>query len=100
MLADHSKSRFGRRRPFIVISAALCCAATLLFGYARPIATLFTSSGSSSVRALFQFQQINRRISIWLCQTDSLTIWFAVLSIYCIDFSINAGLSMSILNVA
>ncbi|OAX38849.1 MFS general substrate transporter [Rhizopogon vinicolor AM-OR11-026] len=70
VLTDHSKSRFGRRRPLIVISAVLCCAATLLFGYARSVATLFTSSGSSS--------------------NNSLTIWLAILSIYCIDFSINA----------
>ncbi|KAG2131037.1 major facilitator superfamily domain-containing protein [Suillus clintonianus] len=70
VLADHSKSRFGRRRPLIVIGAALCCAATLLFGYTRPFAALFTTPGSSS--------------------NDSLTIWLAVLSIYCIDFSINA----------
>ncbi|KAG1726429.1 major facilitator superfamily domain-containing protein [Suillus paluster] len=70
VLADHSKSRFGRRRPFIVIGAALCCAATLLFGYTRPLATLFTRPDSSS--------------------NDSLTVWLAVLSIYCIDFSINA----------
>jgi len=55
VLADHSKSRFGRRRPFIVTGAALCCAATLLFGYARPVASLFTSPGSSSVRASFQY---------------------------------------------
>ncbi|KAJ8595741.1 MFS general substrate transporter [Rhizopogon salebrosus TDB-379] len=70
VLADHSKSRFGRRRPFIVISAALCCSATLLFGYTRSVATLFTASGSFS--------------------NNSLTIWLAILSIYCIDFSINA----------
>ncbi|KAG1752015.1 major facilitator superfamily domain-containing protein [Suillus lakei] len=70
VLADNSKSRFGRRRPLIVIGAALCCAATLLFGYTRSFAALFTMPGSSS--------------------NDSLTIWLAILSIYCIDFSINA----------
>jgi len=59
VLADHSKSRFGRRRPFIMISAALCCAATLLFGYTRPIATLFSSPGSSSVRAPISFADID-----------------------------------------
>ncbi|KAG2126871.1 major facilitator superfamily domain-containing protein [Suillus bovinus] len=70
VLADNSKSRFGRRRPLIGIGAALCCITTLLFGYARPFAALFTTPGSSS--------------------HDSLAIWLAVLSIYCIDFSINA----------
>lgn len=70
VLADNSKSRFGRRRPLIWICAALCCFATILFGYTRPVAALFTTPGSSS--------------------HDSLTIWLAILSIYCIDFSINA----------
>lgn len=70
VLADNSKSRFGRRRPLICIGAAICCFATLLFGYTRPLAALFTTPGSSS--------------------HDSLTIWLAILSIYCIDFSINA----------
>lgn len=70
VLADNSKSRFGRRRPLIGIGAALCCVATLLFGYTRPFAALFTTPGSSS--------------------HDSLTIWLVILSIYCIDFSINA----------
>ncbi|KAG2033329.1 major facilitator superfamily domain-containing protein [Suillus americanus] len=70
VLADNSKSRFGRRRPLIGIGAALCCVATLLFGYTRPFAALFTTPGSSS--------------------HDSLSIWLAILSIYCIDFSINA----------
>lgn len=53
VLADNSKSRFGRRRPLIGVSAALCCVATLLFGYARPFAGLFTTPGSPSVRAFF-----------------------------------------------
>lgn len=70
VLADNSKSRFGRRRPLIGTGAALCCVATLLFGYTRPFAALFTTPGSPS--------------------HDSLTIWLAILSIYCIDFSINA----------
>ncbi|KAG1855651.1 major facilitator superfamily domain-containing protein [Suillus subalutaceus] len=70
VLADNSKSRFGRRRPLIGIGAALCCVATLLFGYTRSFAALFTTPGSSS--------------------HDSLSIWLAILSIYCIDFSINA----------
>ncbi|KAL4068896.1 hypothetical protein V8B97DRAFT_1970583 [Scleroderma yunnanense] len=69
ILTDNSKSRFGRRRPFIVAGVALCCCATLLLGFARPVASIFVSLGSSS--------------------NDTLTICFAVLAIYCIDFSVN-----------
>ncbi|EGO26619.1 hypothetical protein SERLADRAFT_436429 [Serpula lacrymans var. lacrymans S7.9] len=71
VLADNSKSRFGRRRPFLLVGSVLCSLAMLLLGYTRPIATLFTNSNTSA--------------------NDTLTIWFAVLAIYCIDFSINAG---------
>ncbi|KAG8215937.1 major facilitator superfamily domain-containing protein [Butyriboletus roseoflavus] len=68
ILADNSKSRFGRRRPFIVACAALCAFSTLLLGFTRPFATIFTTLDSN----------------------DILTVWLAILSIYCIDFCINA----------
>ncbi|KAF8128960.1 major facilitator superfamily domain-containing protein [Boletus edulis] len=70
ILADHSKSRFGRRRPFILVCTALCSMATILLGFTRQFATIFTAPDSPL--------------------NDTLTIWFAILSIYCIDFSINA----------
>ncbi|KAH7882867.1 major facilitator superfamily domain-containing protein [Phlebopus sp. FC_14] len=70
ILADNSTSRFGRRRPLILAGTFLCCLATLLLGFTRPVASIFISPNSPS--------------------NDVLTIWFAVLSIYCIDFSINA----------
>ncbi|KIK91394.1 hypothetical protein PAXRUDRAFT_34952 [Paxillus rubicundulus Ve08.2h10] len=77
ILADNSTSRFGRRRPLIIVGSVLCVLATLLLGFTRPIATLFTTLDSSS--------------------NDVLTVWLAVLSIYCIDFSINAGALMTLL---
>ncbi|KAH7929288.1 MFS general substrate transporter [Leucogyrophana mollusca] len=70
ILADHSKSRFGRRRPYMLAGSILCSAATLLLGFTRPVATIFTILNSSA--------------------NDTLTIWLAVFAIYCIDFSINA----------
>ncbi|KAH0831034.1 hypothetical protein J3R83DRAFT_13536 [Lanmaoa asiatica] len=50
-LADNSKSRFGRRRPFIVVCAALCAFATLLLGFTRQFATIFTTLDSVSTSA-------------------------------------------------
>ena len=50
ILADNCKSRFGRRRPFILVGTVLCSCAMLLLGYARPIASIFTTLGSHSVR--------------------------------------------------
>ncbi|KAI0752960.1 MFS general substrate transporter [Daedaleopsis nitida] len=70
ILADNSKSRFGRRRPYMLVGCAICVSAMLLLGFTRPFATLFTSSGSSS--------------------NDLLTICLAIIALFVIDFSINA----------
>ncbi|KAH9034741.1 MFS general substrate transporter [Lactarius pseudohatsudake] len=74
VMADNSKSRFGRRRPFIVGGVTLCALALLLLGFTRNFASIVTTWGSPA--------------------NDILTIWLAVLSIYCIDFSINAVMAV------
>lgn len=74
LLADTSKSRFGRRRPYIVLGGAICIFAMLLLGFTNVPASWFTSEGSDANKAL--------------------TIWLAVLAIYCIDFAINAVQAM------
>ncbi|KAF9474838.1 MFS general substrate transporter [Pholiota conissans] len=70
VLADNCTSRFGRRRPYMMLGTAICMSAMLLLGFTRPVASVFTAWGSDA--------------------NDSLTIGLAVLSIYLIDFSINA----------
>ncbi|KAL0946318.1 hypothetical protein HGRIS_012558 [Hohenbuehelia grisea] len=70
VLADNCTSRWGRRRPYMIGGTVLCMLAMLLLGFTRPIASIFTGIGNSA--------------------NDVLTIWLAVLSIYCIDFAINA----------
>ncbi|TFK21002.1 sucrose transporter [Coprinopsis marcescibilis] len=74
VLADNSTSRFGRRRPYMLIGTMLCMCGMLLLGFTRPFATLFTTLGSRA--------------------NDVLTIWLAVLSIFFIDFAINAVQAM------
>ena len=51
VLADNSKSRFGRRRPFMIGGAIATAAATVLFGFTRPVAGMFSEEGSRLVRA-------------------------------------------------
>ncbi|KAF8497455.1 MFS general substrate transporter [Russula emetica] len=70
VMADNSKSRFGRRRPYIAVGVALCSMALILLGFTRNFASIITTWGSPA--------------------NNALTIWLAVLSIYFIDFSINA----------
>lgn len=70
VLADNSTSRFGRRRPYMLLGSLVCAFAMLLLGFTRPVASVFTGWDNDS--------------------NDMLTIWLAVLSIFLIDFSINA----------
>ncbi|KAI0658261.1 MFS general substrate transporter [Cubamyces menziesii] len=70
VLADNSKSRFGRRRPYMVFGCIICTAAMLLLGYTRPFASIFLPNPSTA--------------------NDILTIWLAIIALFTIDFSINA----------
>ncbi|KAH9968022.1 major facilitator superfamily domain-containing protein [Russula dissimulans] len=70
VMADNSKSRFGRRRPFIAAGVVICSSAFILLGFTRYFASIITTWGSPA--------------------NNLLTIGLAVFSIYCIDFSINA----------
>ncbi|GJJ14594.1 hypothetical protein Clacol_008860 [Clathrus columnatus] len=74
VLSDHSHSRFGRRRPYILSGVIVAFFAMYLLGFTRNFANVFTHSGSA-----------------W---NNNLTIALAVFSIYLIDFSINAVQAM------
>ena len=49
VLADNSKSRFGRRRPFMIVGGIITAVATILFGFTRPVAGVFSEEGSGLV---------------------------------------------------
>ncbi|TBU52093.1 MFS general substrate transporter [Dichomitus squalens] len=70
VLADNSMSRFGRRRPYMIVGCIVCTSAMLLLGFTRPVASVFTSSPSPA--------------------NDVLTICLAIVALFTIDFSINA----------
>ncbi|ORX38239.1 major facilitator superfamily domain-containing protein [Kockovaella imperatae] len=66
--ADRSRSRWGRRRPFMIAGCTICVFAMMLLGWSREVAALFGFGN-------------------WMA------IFLAVSSIYMIDFSINAVMS-------
>ncbi|KAJ6597805.1 major facilitator superfamily domain-containing protein [Mycena vulgaris] len=70
VLADSSTSRWGRRRPYMLGGCALCVGSMLLLGYTREFAAIFTGRANHT--------------------NDVVTVWLAILSIYLIDFSVNA----------
>ena len=66
--ADRSRSRLGRRRPFMLVGCVICAIAMMLLGWTRELSSLFG-------------------------QGSGLAIALAVWAIYLIDFSINAVMS-------
>ncbi|KAG8819218.1 hypothetical protein FRC17_010548 [Serendipita sp. 399] len=68
--ADKSTSRWGRRRPYMFYGSILCSLSLLLLGFTKEVVSWFISPDSSA--------------------NATVTIWLAVIAIYCIDFSINA----------
>ena len=49
VVTDNSKSRFGRRRPFMIVGGIITAVATILFGFTRPVAGVFSEEGSGLV---------------------------------------------------
>ncbi|KAE9392071.1 hypothetical protein BT96DRAFT_288398 [Gymnopus androsaceus JB14] len=69
ILADSSTSRWGRRRPYMIVGTILSMFAMMLLGWTKEVAGIFTS---------------------WI----GLTLWLAVLSVYLIDFSVDAVMAV------
>ncbi|RPA96154.1 MFS general substrate transporter [Choiromyces venosus 120613-1] len=69
VIADRSRSRFGRRRPVMAIGAAAVATALISLGWTKEIIGLFFSPGETA---------------------NTYTILLAILSIYLVDFAINA----------
>jgi len=71
VLADRSQSKYGRRRPFMVVGSVIVAAALIVLGWAKDIVGLL----------LLEDVQFERTCAVVL----------AVLAIYVVDFAINAG---------
>ncbi|TKY89212.1 hypothetical protein EX895_001743 [Sporisorium graminicola] len=69
-MADNSTSRHGRRRPFLATATIICAFSVLLLGFASEVAAWIASTGSKA--------------------HQNLAIFIGVLSVYLVDFSVNA----------
>ncbi|TIB98798.1 MFS general substrate transporter [Wallemia mellicola] len=83
--ADHSTSKYGRRRPYIISATFISALSILLLGYTRHVASVFTSLNTKAVSLTFSFDSL-----LTTTKNDDLTIILAVVAVYFIDFSINA----------
>lgn len=54
-LADNSTSRFGRRRPYMLLGTIICISAMLLLGFTRAVASIFTGWNSSAVSTFSRY---------------------------------------------
>ena len=70
VVADGSRSKYGRRRPFMVLGSVLVALCLVVMGWAKEIVGHFVEEG--------EFKK-------------TCTIVLAVFSIYAVDFAINAG---------
>ena len=70
--------------------AIVTAAATVLFGFTRPVAGMFSEEGSRLVRASAAYGVADGVLITH--QYSALAIWLAILAIYIMDFSINAGM--------
>jgi solute carrier family 45 protein 1/2/4 len=75
VIADESKSRFGRRRPLMVIGSIIVAVCLLVLGFTREIVGWFLGANDNDDVA------------------QKPTIVIAVLAIYAVDFAINAVMS-------
>lgn len=50
LLADNCTSRFGRRKPYMMIGTTVCMFAMILLGFTRWFASIFTGEKNDSVR--------------------------------------------------
>ena len=88
VLADNSRSKWGRRRPFMIGGSLIVAICLLVLGWTGEIVRLF-------VREPETVGGLNRS-RLWFpayasSQAKTFTIALAVLSIYAVDFAINAG---------
>jgi solute carrier family 45 protein 1/2/4 len=70
VIADRSKSKYGRRRPFMIIGSLIVAGCLLLLGWTKEIVGMFIGDPD-------------------MVKTCSIAV--AVLSIYALDFAVNAG---------
>ncbi|KAF9185494.1 hypothetical protein BGZ51_006604 [Haplosporangium sp. Z 767] len=84
VFSDSLDWRMGRRRPFILIGAALMIVSMYMVAYARELAQLLVGDHAQQG----EFDDAER--AAFASEVKGWTIGFAVVGFYCLDFSINA----------
>lgn len=88
VLADNSRSKWGRRRPFMIGGALIVAVCLLVLGWTGEIVQLFVREPKTVGDWTYSPLGVLAYDGL---QAKSCTIALAVLSIYAVDFAINAG---------
>ena len=89
-IADNSKSKWGRRRPFMLGGSTAVAVLFIILAWAAEIVDLFVSKPSTV--GLVQGSLEHLFLTHARKQRDHIAIALAVLTIYALDFSINIGM--------
>ncbi|CAF9928070.1 MAG: hypothetical protein ALECFALPRED_003940 [Alectoria fallacina] len=87
VLADNSRSKWGRRRPFMIGGALIVAVCLLVLGWTGEIVRLFVREPETVGDWEYSLLGVTAYDGL---QAKSCTIALAVLSIYAVDFAINA----------
>jgi len=88
ILADKSTSKYGRRRPVMLVGSVVVSLCLLVLGWTAEIVGLFITDKELVWFGTIAFQEEITRLT--RKQKREATITLAVLSIYAVDFAINA----------
>ena len=88
VFSDRSRSRWGRRRPFMAVGAVMVGICLLVLGWASEVAGIFVADEKAVCRGCIASRLES---STNFGQRKSVTVALAVLCIYAVDFSINTG---------
>ena len=88
IMADKSTSKWGRRRPVMVGGTVIVSICLLILGWTKEIVAAFIEEGELVGQS--KAPDCNMRIVFDILQRREATIFLAVLSIYALDFAINA----------
>ncbi|TLD23075.1 hypothetical protein PspLS_07608 [Pyricularia sp. CBS 133598] len=93
VISDTWTSKWGRRRPFIMICSVIVAVSLITLGFTRDIVSFFIPSSAAAAAAAAEVPAVTRRDHPENGFTGFLTIALAVLALYTTDFAINAVMS-------
>ncbi|KAJ5917786.1 hypothetical protein N7454_010161 [Penicillium verhagenii] len=90
VIADRSRSKWGRRRPFMVFGSFVVAFCLIVLGWTAEIVGLFVTDPEKVPNLRHSILNLwGLKLILFLLQAKNITIALAVSSIYAVDFSIN-----------